>query len=230
MKKKQLRLANAAANETAAFRLVETYTGLAVHQKHLLGTLLDGRSPQQWAHYPETDAVDQSSGYQWFYHSHSSEDRSVSVEHGHIHLFARKPLWGRKQHSKSEKAFAELCGIPSEKPETRHLLAIGFDGKGLPVSLFTVNSWVTGDLMLGADLTLELLRAMKLNTGHAEIDAVIESVIQLCVPELKELMQRRDDALREHTGLKRLADRSLEILSIIQVDLDMKLANIGTIN
>ncbi|WP_194715282.1 DUF6969 family protein [Noviherbaspirillum soli] len=229
MQKKRLRLSNAAANEAAAFRLLETYTVLAVQRKHLLGRLLDGRSPQQWAHYPEMDAIDRSSGYQWFYHSHSAEDRSVSIEHGHIHLFARKPLWGRRRHSKSEKAFAELCGSHSEKPETRHLLAIGFDGKGLPVSLFTVNSWVTGDLMLGADLTVELLRSMKLDTGQAEIDTIIESVIQLFVPELKKLMQQRDDVLREHPGPNKLADQSLELLSIVEIDLDMKLAKIGTI-
>lgn len=210
-------------NVAAGSRLLETYTGLAERGAHLLGCLLAGQAPRQWAHYPEQDAVDHSSGYQWFYHSHSPEDRPAAIEHGHIHLFARKPLWGRRLYSKSERAFAELCGNPSDDPTTRHLLAIGFDAKGLPISLFTVNSWVTGDLMLGGALTLELLSSMKLDTGHPEVDAVIESVTRLCEPELGMLMQQRDGALRSHTAANKLQDQTLELLSQVSIDLDAKL-------
>ena len=208
----------------AGLRLLDTYAGLAEHGAHLLDRLLAGQAPQQWAHYPEDDAIDKSSGYQWFYHSHSPEDRHGAVEHGHIHLFARSPLWGRRLQSKSERAFAELCGNPSANPTTRHLLTIGFDPKGLPISLFTVNSWVTGDLMLGADLSLELLSSMKLDTGYPEIDAVIESVTRLCEPELRELMWRRADALQSHLAADKLQDEALELLSEVRIDLDAKLS------
>lgn len=205
-------------------RLLETYAGLAERGEHLLGRLLAGHAPRQWAHYPEDDAIDHISGYQWFYHSHSPEDRPGAVEHGHIHLFARRVLWSRRLYSRSERAFAALCGNPSATPTTRHLLTIGLDAKGLPISLFTVNSWVTGDLMLGADLTLELLAAMTLDTGYPEFDAVIESVVRLCAPELLVLMQRRDDALRAHRAPDKLHDETLELLSEIRIDLDAKLA------
>lgn len=208
----------------AGLRLLDTYAGLAARGAHLLGRLLAGQAPQQWAHYPEDDAIDKSSGYQWFYHSHSPEDRPDAVEHGHIHLFARRPLWGRRLQSRSERAFAELCGNPSAKSTTRHLLSIGFNPKGLPVSLFTVNSWVTGDLMLGADLSLELLMSMKLGTGYPEIDAVIESVTRLCESELRELMWQRDDALRSHSAADKLQDEALELLSEVRIDLDAKLS------
>jgi len=106
---------------------------------------------------------------------------------------------------------------------TRHLLAIGFDAKGLPISLFTVNSWVTGDLMLGADLTMELLENMQLDTGHPEVDAVIESTFRMCIPELRELMAARDKSLAAHVGPDKLGDSTLELLSEIAVDLDAKL-------
>ncbi|PIL38878.1 hypothetical protein CR103_15735 [Massilia psychrophila] len=208
----------------ARLRLLDTYAGLAERGAHLLGRLLAGQAPQQWAHYPEDDAIDKSSGYQWFYHSHSPEDRHGAVEHGHIHLFARRPLWGRRLQSRPERAFAELCDNPSANSTTRHLLTIGFDPKGLPISLFTVNSWVTGDLMLGGDLSLELLSSMKLDTGHPEIDAVIESVTRLCEPELRELMWRRDDALRSHPAADKLQDEALELLSEVRIDLDAKLS------
>lgn len=212
-----------AALAAVGLRLLETYAGLAERGEHLLGQLFAGHAPRQWAHYPEEDAIDLSSGYQWFYHSHSPEDRPGAVEHGHVHLFARRTLWGRRLHSRSERAFAELCGNPCAKPMTRHLITIGFDAKGVPISLFTVNSWVTGDLMLGAELSLELLESMTLDTGHPEIDAVIESVVRLCAPELRELMRRRDDALRSHRAPDKLHDETLELLSEIHIDLDAKL-------
>lgn len=208
----------------AALRLLATYTGLAEHGEHLLGRLLADHAPLQWAHYPEEDAIDRSSGYQWFYHSHSPEDRPGGVEHGHVHLFARRSLWGRRLHSRSERAFAALCGNPCPSPMTRHLLIIGFGKTGLPISLSTVNSWVTGDLMLGVDLSLELLSSIKLDTGHPEIDAVIESVVQLCELELRELMRRRDVALRSHPAADKLQDEALELLSEVSIDLDAKLS------
>ncbi|QCX48255.1 hypothetical protein E7Z57_03565 [Ralstonia pseudosolanacearum] len=212
----------------AGLRLLETYAGLAERGEHLLSRLLAGHAPRQWAHYPEDDAIDYSSGYQWFYHSHSPEDRPGAVEHGHIHLFARQPLWGRRLCSGSERAFAALSGNPSTTPTTRHLLTIGLDAKGLPISLFTVNSWVTGDLMLGADLTLELLASMTLDTGHPEVDAVIASVARLCAAELQVLMQRRDDALRSHSGPDKLQDEALELLSELRINLDAKLSALST--
>lgn len=217
----------ASSAEGAAARLLGVYASLAQRGAHLFGDLLMGQSPRQWAHYPEDDAFSQSGGYQWFYHSHSPEDRPGAIEHGHIHLFARRSLWGRRLQSKLEKDFATLCGNPSSKANTRHLLAIGFDAKGIPISLFTVNSWVTGDLMLGSRLTLELLSNMKLGTGHAEIDAVIESTIRLYLPDLVELMIARDRALTTHAIPNRLDDPVLELLSELPIDLDARLMASG---
>lgn len=213
-----------AALAAVGLRLLETYAGLSRRGEHLLSRLLAGQAPRQWAHYPPEDAIDPCSGYQWFYHSHSPEDRPGVIEHGHVHLFARNARWDRKRPSRPERAFAELCGHPSANPTTRHLLTIGFDAKGLPISLFTVNSWVTGDLMLGADLTLKRLASMTLDTGHPEVDAVIESVTRLCAPELRELMQRRDEALRSHPAADKLQDEALELLSQVRIDLDIKLS------
>jgi len=203
--------------------LLETYAALAGRGEHLFAGLLGGRAPNQWAHYPDDDAIDGARGYQWFYHSHSPEDRPGSAEHGHIHLFARRQLWGRRLRSRSEREFAKLCGDPASDAKTRHLLAIGFDAKGLPISLFTVNSWVTGDLMLGAELTMELLSNMALDTGYPVVDVVVESTVQLCLPEVRDLMMARDRSLADHLGPAKLSDETLELLSEIEIDLDAKL-------
>lgn len=207
----------------AGFRLLSTYAGLAQRGAHLLDGLLGGQVPKQWAHYPEDDAIDGKHGYQWFYHSHSPEDRPGAIEHGHIHLFARRKLWSRRLKSAREISFAKLGGRPEEAHETRHLLAIGFNAKGLPVSLFTVNGWVTGDLLLSAETTATLLEDMTLETGCRDVDAVIKSVVQLFMPEILDMLLRRDQVLRGFNGHHVLADESLALLSECAIDVDTKL-------
>ena len=208
----------------AAERLLQTYAALAARREHLLQDALAGQRPRQWRHYPEEDAVDEAGGYQWFYHSHAPEDRPGAIEHGHFHLFARRPLWAGRLRSKAEKAFAALTGNPRKRVRTGHLLAIGMDAKGVPISLFTVNSWVTGDLMLSASTTERLLTRMRLNTGHSAIDAVLESVVALCAAEIRQVLAARDAALFRGPARGVLANRSLEILSETAIALDGKLA------
>jgi len=209
----------------AGQRLLGTYSTLATRGEHLLQGLLAGDLPKQWQHYPDDDAIDSQSGYQWFYHSHAPEDRPGAVEHGHFHLFARRSLWARRMHSKAEHSFVALTGNTKSTANTRHLLTIGMNAEGLPISLFTVNSWVTGDLMLSASLTQRLLMQMHLNTGHSEIDAVIEDVVVLCADEIHQLLADRDLALSARHSADVLADQSMEVLSETAVVLDKKLAS-----
>lgn len=217
------------ALQFAGQRLLETYAGLAECGEHLLHGVLGGESPRQWEHYPHDDAIDGHSGYQWFYHSHSPEDRPDAAEHGHIHLFARRKLWSRRMQANTEREFARLTGNPDKQVNTRHLIGIGLDEKGIPTSLFTVNSWVTGDLMLSAEMTHRLLRQIRLETEYSAIDAVIESVLTLCAEEIRELLSRRDEALATHGSPSSvLDDHSLEVLSETRIDLDQKLGSLFT--
>jgi len=212
------------ASRVAGLRLLDVYTGLAQRGEHLLSGPLRGYAPKQWAHYPDDDAIDVNRGYQWFYHSHAPEDRLGTEEHGHIHLFARRKLWSRRLRSRRERAFAELAAGAEPPVNTRHLLTIGFDAKGIPIRLFTVNSWVTGDLMLSAETTAELLNQMVLDTGNEAVDAVIESVVCLFRTEILDLLVRRDAVLFGFQGGNVLSDASLEVLSELAIDIDSKLA------
>ena len=219
-------LPSAGGDPTAGLRLIEIYSNLALRGEHLLGGLLGGQAPRQWMHYPEDDAIDQGNGFQWFYHSHSQEDRPGSTEHGHIHLFARRKLWARRLRSARELKFAELSEGTQRRVNTRHLLTIGFDAKGLPSSLFTVNSWVTGDLMLSARTTATLLEGMALDTGNGLIDGVIASVVQLCRQDIRSLLEHRDHTLFSRKAPGLLQDENLELLSERAIDLDAKLASL----
>lgn len=210
----------------AGLRLLEIYAGLAERGAHLFGDLLGGQMPKQWSHYPEDDAIDQGSGFHWFYHSHSPEDRSGAYEHGHIHLFARRKLWARRLRSVREIEFAKLTGEPAATKNTRHLLTIGFDAKGIPTTLFTVNSWVTGDRMLSADLTAELLTDLALDTGNAAVDAVIETLTLLYRGEILELLDQRDKELLTWQSENVLSDEKLELLSEIAINVDATLSGL----
>lgn len=206
-------------------RLLDTYTELAARGEHLLHGLLAGQPPCQWQHYPDNDAIDGNSGYQWYYHSHAPGDRRSNGEHGHFHLFARRPLWSKRLQSKAERDFVALTGYPQHHASTRHLLGIGMDAKGVPISLFTVNSWVTGDLMLSAEGTEKLLGHMRLRTGHDAIDAVLECVVALCTDDIHALLSVRDMALSARRKRNRavLSDQRLEVLSAQVIMLDEKL-------
>lgn len=224
---KNLNFRVGAAEGTLSLRLLETYAGLAQRGAHLFGDLLDDAAPTQWSHYPEDDAIDPASGFQWFYHSHAPDDRAQEAEHGHIHLFARRALWSRRLGSARERAFRALtCDSPAFH-NTRHLLAVGFDAKGLPVSMFTVNSWVTGDRMLSAGLTAELLDGVRLSTGYPHVDAVLESLIALYRPEIRALLAQRDQRFSAWDGADVLSDESLEVVSELRIDVDAKLQSTG---
>ena len=213
--------------QAAGQRLLENYAGLAERKEHLLGSLLDGQLPRQWSHYPEDDAIDEGLGYQWFYHSHSPADRIGSTEHGHFHLFARRKLWSRHLQSKSERQFASMTGDPDQRTNTRHLIAISLNAAGIPISIFTVNSWVTGDLMLAAGNTDRLRSHMTLDTGHPEIDAVLKCVVALSRDEILDVLMARDNVLSAYRKPGLLRDESLEILSEVPINLDQRLAALG---
>jgi len=204
----------------ARLRLLKTYASLAQRGEHLLGSLFGDSAPRQWSHYPDDDAFDQKSGFQWFYHSHAPEDRPGAAEHGHIHLFVRRKLWSRRLQSAREQNFKSLAGNSTLDPDTRHLLCIGIDAKGIPRSLFTVNSWVTGDRMLSAVTTEKILDRLKLNTGNKEIDTVIECVVTLCRQEIRILLEERDRFLFSRSSRDILADENFELLSEHPIDLD----------
>lgn len=204
----------------AARELLDVYSRLAQRGAHALGELLAAGPPGAWERLPADDAVDRAGLYQWFYHSHGPEDGMRGAEHGHFHLFARRALWEQIANP-SEGMTSEALAGPDQAVETRHLLAISMDAKGVPVGFFTVSSRVTGDTMMNARATLEALRRVKLDTGHADIDRLLAALIALCPREVEALLTRRDDALR--TALARGTELP-EVLSETTVDLDVRIA------
>ena len=210
----------------AARKLIRIYAQLVRSEKHLLADLLKGQVPGQWEHYPTDDAISSSGRYQWFYHSHSPEDRSGNMEHGHFHLFARMEATADTLDIESERQFLAALGVEDRTATTRHLLCIGVNSVGLPISLFTVNSWVTGDSLLSGKATQWLLQELQLDTGYPAIDAWIMALIDLYAPEIRSLIVTRDKTLQKRATLGPGAfdDETLEVLSEYSLDVDQRIA------
>lgn len=215
------------AERLGAAALVDCYRRLSMSGTHLLQPVLQGSPPTQWEHYPPDDAISRDRRYQWFYHSHSPADRPGSTEHGHFHLFARIED-GADYIAAAERDFLGTIGATNSEAVTRHLLCIGMSPVGVPTSLFTVNRWVTGDMLLSISNTLLSLDLMQLDTGYPAIDSVLMGLSRLYRPEIRSLMRRRDAALRRRAaeGPGTLDDVNVEILSEISLDIDRRIERV----
>jgi hypothetical protein len=146
-------------------------------------------------HYPEDDWRDRLSGGQAYYHCHRQGD-----EHGHLHLFMQA----------------------QGSDELTHLLAIGLDPKGLPISLFTVNRWVANDAWLPAQDTYALVRSFSLVNSDADPDIIawLEHFLHFYSLSIQSMLLDRDRALQEREGSLEqvLEDRDLEIPSQLFID------------
>lgn len=217
--------------QRSAGTLLDCYRQLSVNKQHLLFPLLGNAAPRQWAHYPEDDVIDRSTGYQYFYHSHSPEDRQDSSEHGHFHLFARMDGGMHDINAHTEKRFLNsLKSVPDEQSTNANLLCISLDAKGVPISMFTVNRWVTEDHLLSASTTLSLLNDFRVTTpGFEIVNQWLKAMLGLFWTEIVELLVQRDLKLAELMGKSHLTDgllenTAIEMLSDTVIDIDRKIA------
>jgi len=146
-------------------------------------------------HYPEDDWRDRLSGGQAYYHCHRPGE-----EHGHLHLF-----------------------MPAEPgAELTHLVAIGLDPRGLPLSLFTVNRWVANDAWLPAQASYSLVQRFSLAASEAgsHTSGWLEQFLRFYAPSIQSLLLERDRALEDREGSleQALDDRDLEIPSQMAID------------
>ncbi len=162
-----------------------------------------GRSAQflAWQHYPGNDAIDTTAAWQFYYHAHES-DREGGVrhprEHGHIHLFRR-----------------------SAKGVLSHLAGLSLDARGIPLTWFACNQWVTGERWrTGADmgrglhtLTLEVRGPL---AGAAKW---LADLVRGYARPLQEMLLARDTALatycqqRQVSSTQAMNDRSIAVWS-----------------
>ncbi len=157
-----------AAQRLANIQLQYAKSGRTLNEAALGGA----RDFIEWQHYPNNDLVDVNSGYEFYYHAHST-DEMPSGEHGHFHLIKR-----------DAKTF-------------HHLVGIALNQKGLPTRLFTTNQWVTGEEMIDADLTIKSLKdfEMVVKGRMAPVSNWVGALVQLFGVEIEKLIVERDQKI-----------------------------------
>jgi hypothetical protein len=160
-------------------------------------------------HYPPSDVKDQQRGIQFFYHCH----RNDQMEHGHVHLFAHATRTGRRRYLRAKNNWM--------RTDPSHLIAIGLDARGLPVSLFSVNRWVTGGHWLDTPTTLRWLQGLAFRNVplHAHSCQWLTGFVHMYLPVVARLLRQRDRWLaRQSDRALALEDRSTEIISSARID------------
>jgi|SRR5215217_2765722 len=144
-----------------------------------------------WDHYPPGDVFDPASNAQWFYHCHPAEE--AAIEHGHFHCFLRP-----------------------DGPEgpIHHLAAVGVDGNGRVMRLFTVNQWVVGDDWADAETTIALLPRfdMQMPAPSYLVNRWLTAHFVAYEAEIADLIRARDGMLQGRPETVR-QDTSIEVTS-----------------
>jgi Domain of unknown function (DUF6969) len=156
-----------------------------------------GQPLRPWRLYPgENGVFDPRTRYQFYYHSHGSDH-----EAGHFHTV---------------RLFAD---------HTAHLVAISMTPDGWPQALFTVNLWAIGDAYESAENLRGYVHRFHLGeqVGPPPLVRFVNLVYQAFGPQIERLQDEKIAALAGHRaarpGVDVFEDRSLEILSRVEVDL-----------
>ena len=167
---------------------------------------------EEWAHYPQNDAVDTHTGYRFYYHAHAARERMLG-EHGHFHVFGPAPISSRRSSA-----------IPEHGPDYSHIVGISVDERGFPIRLFTTNRWVTAEQWLPAPSVIRSMHGLDLGCARpVRVARWVQDVARLFAVQIAAIVRHRDDRLARracHTDVERLLeDRRSHILSQCRVDL-----------
>ena len=177
----------------------------------LLQCWIRGQDVVMGQRYPDPDVTDRRSGYQFFYHSH----RHGVQEHGHVHVFYHATASGKRRYLGREKT-------PWQRTAPTHLFAIGLDNRGLPVSLFCVNRWITDGHWFDYRTTQSIVKRLKV-THDSELSESAEWITgfsAMYLPVIEKLLEKRDLRMARQAGSlsETLKDQSLEVLCAIEID------------
>ncbi len=199
-------MAASADREDAARDALARQLRLARQGRSMLYPFI-GRSQrfEIWQHYPRNDAVDETGRWQFYFHAHDRAEKNSArhpQEHGHIHLFRRSPQ-----------------GLLT------HLTGLSLDVRGLPLTWFATNQWVTGERWQAAESLVRGLSAFELRLRGPLAGAALwlADMVRFYAVPLRQMLQQRDAALACHCMRHRIdrqqawADRRVAVWSSVPV-------------
>lgn len=192
-----------AAQELANIQMQYAESGRTLNEAALCGA----KDFIEWQHYPINDLVDEVSGYEFYYHAHST-DEMPHGEHGHFHVTKR-----------DTKGF-------------HHLIGIALNPKGLPIRLFTTNQWVTGEEMADSTMAIKSIRKFEMvKKGRmALVSRWLSALITLFSVEIEGLILERDQKIAQlvaEMGNRELVmnSRKHHVLTECKIDLMGRLSD-----
>ena len=164
----------------------------------IVDVVMNGQPLEDWKMYPCDQGVfDERTRSQYYYHSHPQ-----SPEHGHFHLF---------YYPKSKLV---------------HLVGIAMDNDGNPINLFTVNRWVTDEVVFHAGKVKSQIPKFRMNGPGFDrvVGDFLRHLLALYQVEIGALLDRRDAVYaryrRDHDGREPYEDRGLEITSALDIQVE----------
>ena len=183
-------------------------------------TLQKKRRHERMSHYPKGDRIDHSTGSQYFYHCH--RENYESNEQGHFHCFMRYKYIPKRIKPTALPDWDKYIDNPMT-----HIVAIGMNRFGQPIRLFTVNRWVTSEILYDAVHTSYFLKRYKMtlidDPYWQVLDKWVEGMLHLFSPQILWLHQERENRVQELQSLNPesnpYSDYDLEELSEIPIDM-----------
>ena len=214
-----LRLMRDAGAEVLECRRVLDKGGLNV-----VGEILRGQGEFiEYEHYPTDDIYDADTHAQYYYHAH----RGSAGEHGHFHTFLRV---AGMPAGVAPVPYTGSEPWPAGDHALSHLIAISMDAYGLPMGLFTVNRWVTGDAWYPARGVIAMLDGFAIDHANPSwpVNRWIGAMLRLFRPQIEALVLARDETLAawacSHPGRDEFEDRELEIMSRTPISVESQIA------
>jgi hypothetical protein len=181
---------------TPALELLELLDGLERKGTSVIELARGGQPLVAWRLYPgESGIFDRQTHCQFYYHSHGA-----GHEAGHFHTV---------------RLFAD---------HTVHVVAISMTPGGWPQALSTLNLWAIGDAYASAEHLRRYVRRFRLReqAGPAPLVRFVNLIFQTFAPQIERLQDEKTATLADyrstHPGLDIFEDRSLEILSRVEID------------
>lgn len=218
----------------AGLAVIECHRVLAEKQDSLVGVLLKPYDAfVEWDHYPENDIFDPKTFSQAYYHSHEVGKRGP--EHGHFHLF----LDEEARPNSLKPLFIPKPDEEGDIETLTHLVGISMDHRSLPTQLFTVNHWVTDEIVYKAKDLIPLIGRFKLDIEQPNLTVNIwlTKMVQLYRQHIEALLIERDRAresflaglsepLKNDKDYSVFEDENIEILSHLPLDIDAHMAEL----
>jgi hypothetical protein len=181
---------------TPAVELLDLLDTLERKGTRVIDLVRGGQPLVPWRLYPgESGIFDRQTRCQFYYHTHGADH-----EAGHFHTV---------------RLFAD---------HTVHVVAISMTPGGWPQALFTLNLWAIGDAYESAESLRRYVRRFRLReqAGPPPVVRFVNLIFQTFGPQIARLQNEKIATLADyrsaHPGVDVFEDRSLEIVSRVDID------------